>query len=195
MKHLKFIGVLSTLIVAAFAVLNLGQSLAATTATNTTLGITPGNLTFYKDIGTDMDSYFSHSGNTNADIDIGTYGASLSPIAAQSSGDHRFTVSDLKGNAFVVTIQSSDLTAVDQSGAQLVIAKNLIGFTGTSRLGTGKAVTSNMDEANIGTSPLTFVQRADNSGTSKYSKEITLKVAVPAAQAPGSYTGLLTFTY
>jgi hypothetical protein len=28
-----------------------------------------------------------------------------------------------------------------------------------------------------------------------FSQEITLKVAVPAAQAPGSYTGVITFTY
>ena len=98
MKHLKFIGVLSTLIVAAFAVLNLGQSLAATTPTNTTLGITPGTLSFTKDLGTSMDSYFGHSGNTNADIHIGTYAASISSISAQSSGDHRFTVSDTLGS-------------------------------------------------------------------------------------------------
>ena len=195
MKNLKFAGVLGTFVVAAVAILSLGQSFAATT-TNTTLGITKGVLSFYKDTGIEMETYFSHAANQASAIDIGTYVASLSPIAAQSSGDHRFTVSDLKGNAFVVQLQSSDLTAVDQSGAQLIIAKNLIGYTGTNWLGTGKALTAaSTGFADIGTAPVTFVSRANNTGVSKYSQEITLKVAVPAAQAPGSYTGLLTFTY
>jgi hypothetical protein len=123
MKHAKFIGVLSTLIVAAVAILTLGQTNAANSTTNTTLGITQGTLSFFKDTGTTMDSYFSHSGNQSATIDIGTYGASLSAISAASSGDHRFTVSDLKGNSFTVTLQSSDLTANDASGATLTIAK------------------------------------------------------------------------
>ena len=196
MKNLKFAGVLGTFIVAAVAILSLGQSFAANTATNTTLGITKGVLSFYKDTGTDMQTYFGHAANQSEAIDIGTYVASLSPIAAQSSGDHRFTVSDLKGDAFVVTLQSSDLTAVDQSGAQLIIAKNLIGYTGTTWMGTGKVVDqAPVDAADIGSNAVTFVGRSNNTGVSKYSQEITLKVAVPAAQAPGSYTGLLTFTY
>jgi hypothetical protein len=49
MKHLKLIGVLSTLIVSVVAILTLGQTNAANTATNTTLGIRTGVLSFYKD--------------------------------------------------------------------------------------------------------------------------------------------------
>jgi len=85
MKHVKLLGVLSTLIVAAVAILNLGQSFAASTATNTTLGIRTGVLSFYKDTGTSMDSYFSHSPNATTTIDIGTYDASTSAQNAQSS--------------------------------------------------------------------------------------------------------------
>lgn len=192
MKHVKFIGVLSTLIIAAFAIVTIGNTNAATSNTNTTLGIRTGVFSFYKDTGATMDSYFSHSANANADIDIGTYDASLAAISAASSGDHRFTVSDLYGKSFTVTLQSSALTA---SGG-LSIAANLIGYTGTSRLGTGKALTAEpTSAADIGTSPVTFVARTNASGISKYSQEITLKVAIPAAQAPESYTGLLTFTY
>ncbi len=192
MKNFKIVGVLSTLVVASVAVLSLGQSYAANTATNTTLGITQGVFSFYKDTGATMDSYFSHSANAAATIDIGTYNASLSAINAASAGDHRFTISDLKGDPFTVTLQSSALTA---SGS-LSIAADLVSYTGSTWLGTGKALTSApTSAADIGTAPVTFVARADNSGISKYSQEITLKVAVPAAQAPASYTGLLTFTY
>lgn len=191
MKHLKFAGVVTTLIVAMVAILNLGQSFAQTT-TNTTLGITAGVLSFYKDTGATMDSYFSHSANAATAIDIGTYSASISAQNAQSSGDHRFTVSDLLGSSFTVTLQSSALTA---SGG-LSIAADLVSYTGTTRLGTGKALTASpTSAADIGTAPVTFVARADNSGVSQFSQEVTLKVTIPAAQGPGAYTGLLTFTY
>ena len=196
MKHAKLIGVCSTLIVAGAAILNLGQSFAANTATNTTLGIRVGVLNFFKDTGSDMLSYFGHAANTNTAIDIGTYDSSLDAISAASSGDHRFTVSDLKGSAFTVTLQSSDLTALDASGATVTIPKAGIGYTGTARMGTGKSLTAApTTAADIGTAPVTFVDRTNHSGTSKFAQEITLKVAVPAAQAPGAYTGLLTFTY
>lgn len=191
MKHAKFIGVLSTLIIAAVAVLNLGQTNAANTATNTTLGINAGVLSFYKDTGATMDSYFSHAANSNAAIDIGTYSASVSAQSAQSTGDHRFTVSDLLGSSFTVTLQSSALTA---SGG-LSIAASAVSYTGTTRLGTGKVLTAAPTSAADLSSVITFVARANNSGVSKYSQEITLKVAIPAAQGPGAYTGLLTFTY
>lgn len=195
MKNVKIIGVFSTLIVASAIMLNLGQSFAATT-TNTTLGITAGILSFYKDTGSDMLSYFGHAGNANDAIDIGTYGASLDAISAQSSGDHRFTVSDLKWTAFTITLQSSDLTALDVSGATLTIPKAGIGYTGTARMGTGKALTAApTNAADIGTAPVTFVARSNHTGVSKFAQEITLKVAIPAAQTPGAYTGLLTFTY
>jgi hypothetical protein len=139
-----------------------------------------------------MDFYFSHSPNSTTTIDIGTYDASLTPIAAASSGDHRFTVSDMAGKSFTVTVQSSALTA---SGVTAIPA-NTVGYTGTTRYGTGKALTSApTGGADIGSSPVTFVARANNSGISKFSQEIALTVAIPAAQAPESYTGTLTFTY
>ena len=192
MKNLKLAGVVTTLIVAAAAILNLGQSFAANTATNTTLGINAGVLSFYKDTGSTMDSYFSHSANASTAIDIGTYAASINAQNAQSDGDHRFTVSDLLGQSFSITLQSSALTA---SGG-LSIAANLVSYTGSTRLGTGKALTAAPTSAgDIGTAPVTFVARTDNSGVSKFAQEITLKVAIPAAQGPGAYTGLLTFTY
>ncbi len=192
MKHLKFIGVFATLIVAAFAILTIGNTNAATSNTNTTMKIKTGVLMFYKDTGTSMDTYFGHSANTAEDISLGEYEATIDPFDAYSSGDHRFTVSDLAGKSFTVTLQSSALTA---SGG-LSIPANLISYTGTNRLGTGKALTiAPNSAADIGTNPVTFVARTNNSGVSKFSQEITLKVAVPAAQGPEYYTGLLTFTY
>ncbi len=179
MKHLKLIGVFSTLIVAAFAVLNLGQSLAATT-TNTTMAITPGVLTFYKDLT---------GGNSSSTIDIGTYSANINAFDAYSSGNHRFVVSDMLGSGFTITLASSDLTAPNGT-----IAKANISYTGTVRAWSGAAPTAAPTWANLGSS-VTFVARANNSGLTLYSQDITIKVAVPAAQAPGSYTGLLTFTY
>jgi hypothetical protein len=144
MKNLKLAGVVTTLIVAAVAILNLGQSFAATGTTNTTLGIRTGVLSFYKDTGTSMDSYFSptHSPSTATTIDIGTYDASLSAINAASSGDHRFTVSDLRGRMFAVIISSSNLTALDESGATVTIDATNVTYTGTTRNGTGKALTA-----------------------------------------------------
>lgn len=143
-----------------------------------------------------MDSYFSHAANTATAMDIGTYAADISAISASSTGNHRFTVADLAGRAFTITLQSSDLTALTASGDALSIPKAGIGYTGTARLGTGKAlVAAPTTAADIGTAPVTFVARTNNLGVSKFSQEITLKVAVPAAQAPGAYTGLLTFTY
>lgn len=192
MKHAKLLGVLGTLVIAAIAVLNLGQTNAANSTTNTTLGIRTGALSFYKDTGTTMNTYFGHGPNTSTTIDIGTYDASITAFNAYSSGDHRFTISDLAGKSFTVTLQSSALTA---SGG-LSIPATAIGYTGTARTGAGKALTSApTSAADIGTSPVTFVARSNNSGVSKYSQEITLTVAVPAAQGPESYTGLLTFTY
>jgi len=182
----------ATLAVIALALFTSNSSMAANTTTNTTLGIRTGVLSFYKDTTTAMDTYFSHSGNQSASIDIGTYDASLAVISAASNSDHRFTISDLEGSSFTVTVQSSDLTA---SGS-LSIAANTVGYTGTTRYGTGKALTSApTSAADIGTAPVTFVARTNNSGVSKFAQEITLKVAIPAAQAPESYTGMLTFTY
>ena len=183
---------MSTIAISAFTMVSLNQSLAANTTTPTLLGIRSGVLMFYKDTGIAMDTYFSHSGNQSESIDIGTYDASLSPIPAASSGDHRFTISDLKGKSFTVTLQSSDMTA---SGG-LIIANSNVGYTGTTRNGTGNALTSApTSAADIGTAPVTFVARTNNAGTSKYSQEITLTVGIPAAQAPETYTGMLTFTY
>lgn len=170
----------------------IGKSLAATTTTNTTLGITAGTFSFTKDTTAGMDSYFGHAANAAASINIGSYVSSVQQISASSSGDHRFTVSDLLGSSFTVTMQSSALT----NAAVASIPAANIWYTGTNRLGTGKALTASPTSAvDIGTAPVTFVSRANNSGLSMYAQEITLKVAVPAAQAPGSYTGVITFTY
>ncbi|MBU1758275.1 hypothetical protein KKG31_03840 [Patescibacteria group bacterium] len=179
--------------VGAFVVLSSNnQSFAANTNTNTKLGIRTGVLTFYKDTGTDMNTYFSHSPNTSTEIDLGNYDPSLSAINAASSGNHRFTVSDLYGKSFTVTVQSSVLSA---SGVTSIPAAN-VGYTGTVRTGAGKALTAQPTGAvDIGTAPVTFVARTNASGISKYAQEITLKVTIPAAQAPENYTGMLTFTY
>jgi len=163
MKHLKIVGVFTTLIVAAFAVLTIGNTNAATSNTNTTLGIRTGVLNFYKDTGTQMDSYFSHSPNTATTIDIGTYDASLDAISAASSGDHRFTVSDLRGKSFTITLQSSSLNGTDEDSQAVSIAANTVSYTGTTWLGTGKALTSApTSAADIGTAPVTFVARANS---------------------------------
>jgi len=138
-----------------------------------------------------MDSHFSHAANQAEAIDIGSYDASLSTIDAASSGDHRFTISDMAGKSFTVSVQSSSLTAPDGT-----IPATAVGYTGTTWLGTGKTLTASpTSAADIGTAPVTFVARTNNSGISKFSQEITLKVTIPAAQAPDAYTGLLTFTY
>ena len=119
-------------------------------------------LSFYKDTGTSTTD-FGHAANLATTIDIGTYDASLAAIAAQSSGDHRFTVSDLRGKYFTITLQSSDLTALDESGATVTIPKAGIGYTGTAWFGLGKALTAApTTAADIGTSPVTFVSRANN---------------------------------
>jgi hypothetical protein len=143
-----------------------------------------------------MDSYFGHTANGSNTIDIGTYDASLDTISAASAGDHRFTVSDLRGKSFTITLQSSALNGIDEDSQAVNISAANVSYTGTTRFGTGKALTAApISAADIGTSPVTFVARANSQGVSKFSQEITLKVAVPAAQTPASYTGLLTFTY
>jgi hypothetical protein len=138
-----------------------------------------------------MDSYFSHAANQSANIDIWNYSASLSEIAAASSGDHRFTVSDMLWSSFTITLQSSALTA---SGVTDILA-SAVTYTGTNWLGTGKALTATWTPNTSLATPVTFVARSNGSWLSKYSQEITLKVQIPAAQAPASYTWQLTFTY
>lgn len=169
----------------------IDESSAATTTTNTTLWITAGSFSFTKDTTASMDSYFSHSANAATAISIWSYESSISAISAISSGNHRFTASDMLGSSFTVTMQSSALTIAGDS----IPAAN-IWYTWTTRFGTWKTLTAAPTSAvDIWTSPVTFVSRANNSGLSLFSQEITLKVAVPAAQAPGSYTGVITFTY
>jgi len=138
-----------------------------------------------------MNSYFTHSGNQSDSIDIWSYAASLDEISASSAGEHRFTVSDMLWSAFTITIQSSALTA---SGVTDIPA-TAISYTGTDRLGTGKALTATWAPNTSLNNPVTFVARNNSSWLSKYSQEITLKVQIPAAQAPASYTGQLIFTY
>ena len=181
--------VLGTL--AIFSLLYFWLSFAANSSTNTTLGITVGTFSFSKDTWTSMNSYFSHAANVWSNIDIGSYAASLEEISAASAGDHRFTVSDMLWSAFTITLQSSALTA---SGVTDIPA-TAVSYTGTDRLGTGKALTATWAPNTSLNTPVTFVARNDSSWLSKFSQEITLKVQIPAAQAPASYTGQLIFTY
>lgn len=171
--------------------LYLGISFTTNSSTNTTLGITVGTFWFFKDTGASMNSYFSHSANSSQSIDIGSYGASLSEILATSDADHRFTISDMLWEAFTITLQSSPLTAEWVTS----IPASAISYTGTDRLGTGKELTATGTQDTALDVPVTFVARNNGSWLSKFSQEITLKVAIPAAQAPASYTGQLIFTY
>lgn len=191
-KFIKKLPILTAIVLWWILMVSLIQeSLAATTTTNTTLWITAGTFSFTKDTTAAMDSYFSHWPNSNAAISIWSYISSISAISANSSGDHRFTVSDMVWNSFSITMQSSALTTWGLS-----IAAANIWYTWTTRFGTGKALIAAPTTAvDIWTAPVTFVSRTNNSGLSLFSQEITLKVAVPAAQAPGAYTGVITFTY
>lgn len=167
---------------AALAVATIAGSGSAELNTQTTLGIQTGALSFYKD---------TISGNVSDAIDIGTYAASLDAISAASDSDHRFVVEDLAGQSFTVTLQSSDLTGTDTP-----IPASNISYEGTEWTGVGKPLTAfATGAADIGTSPVTFVAREDNSGLSRFSQDIAILVAVPAAQTPGNYAGVLTFTY
>ena len=124
-------------------------------------------------------------------MDIGTYTASLSDISASSANDHRFEIYDMLGLAFTVTMQSSALVASNGT----IPAAN-IGYQGSAWSGSGKPLTAApVGAVDIGSNPVTFVSRNDNSGVSKYHQDIQLTVHVPAAQAPGAYAGMLTFTY
>ena len=191
-KLIKNIPILTAIVLSWILMTSLIQeSFAATTTTNTTLWITAGTFSFTKDTTASMDSYFWHWPNVNDSINIWSYISSILDISANSSGDHRFTLSDMIGSSFTVTMQSSSLTTAWES-----IPANKIWYTWTTRFGTWKTLTAAPTSAvDIWTAPITFVSRANNSGLSLFSQEITLKVAVPAAQAPGSYTGVITFTY
>jgi len=181
LKSLKLITVLSLAVLALCVIIDHWS--AASTNTPTTFGITTGVFTFSKN---------TTSGNASSTIDLGTATAALYAQTVYSSGDHQFDVSDMVGDPFTVTLQSSDLTA---SGNLLIPAAS-IGYTGTTWAGTGKVLTSAPTTASdIGTSPVTFVARTNNSGLSYRWQQITLILTVPAAQSPGSYTGTLTFTY
>jgi hypothetical protein len=57
-----------------------------------------------------MNTYFGHAPNASGSVDLGSYASSVSAVSAASAGDHRFTVTDLLGSSFTVTIQSSALT-------------------------------------------------------------------------------------
>jgi len=181
------IGAIAVMALAVMTASNY-SSAAGTATTPTTLKITTGALMFYKDTGADMNTYFGAGPNTAEGIDIGTYTGSLDPISAASAADHRFTLNDQEGKAFTITLASSALTAGDLS-----IAASNVSYTGTTWNGTGKAMTATgVFNAWLDTSR-TFVARTTK-GLSKASQEITLLVAIPAAQAPEDYTGTLTFT-
>lgn len=194
MKKLNKKTVVSALSLACVALLTLvsvQESMAATTTTNTTLWIIAGSFSFTKDTTAGMNTYFGHAPNASGSVDLGSYASSVSAVSAASAGNHRFTVTDLLGSSFTVTIQSSALTTTWGT-----IAASAIGYTGTAWLGTGQALVAAPTSAvDIGTAPVTFVSRTNANGLSQFSQEITLKVAIPAAQKPGSYTGVITFTY
>lgn len=189
-KHLAIVYNVIAIVAIVFGAIYVSYSSAVTT--DTTLWITAGVFSFSKDITIDMSSYFWHPANTSGSINIGSYAASATAISAQSSGDHRFTVSDLLWASFTVTLQSSTLTA---SGVAMPIPAANITYTGSERLGTGYALTATGTQDTALNAPVTFVARTNASGLSLYAQEITLKVLVPGSSAAGSYTGVLTFTY
>ena len=177
--------------VTVFGITYFADVFATGSNIGTSLGISVGTFSFYKDTTTAMDSYFWHSPNGSSGIDIWNYAASLNPIPATSSGDHRFTVSDILGTAFTVTLQSSDLTA----SWVTAIPASAITYTWTDWLGTWEVLTATWTQNTSLDSAITFVARNNILWLSQYSQEITLRVTIPAAQAPASYTGQLIFTY
>ncbi len=195
-RSIRTIGLMIVGIFSLSSLLYLWTSFATTSSTNTTLGITVGTFSFFKDTGTTMSGYFiplngNLTWNTGISIDIWTYWASLAAISATSAPDHRFTVSDMLGNSFTITLSSSALT----TGWWLSISGSAVTYTGTVRVGTGSPLTATWTFSTSLASPVTFVSRANGSWLSKFSQEITLKVLIPPAQAPATYTGQLTFTY
>jgi len=182
-------GLVGAFAVVALALLSSNSSMAATATTQTTLKIKTGALMFFKDTGTTMNSYFgATSPNSATAIDLGSYTGALTAISAASTGDHRFTLNDQEGKAFTVTLASSALTAWSES-----IAASNITYTGSTWNWTGKVLTATGTFATSLASAVTFVWRTTK-GLSNFAQEITLKVTIPAAQAPEDYTGMLTFT-
>jgi hypothetical protein len=180
------------LLCASVSLLVLSKSSAGNLSTNTTLWILPWSLTFIKDTTTNMDSYFSHSPDSSSSMNIWQYGSKIWSIIAASTWNHRFTISDMLGGSFVITIQS---TALNSTWWNTISANN-IWYTGTTRLWTWKTLTAApIYSTDIWTAPVTFVSRENNSGLSLFSQEIILKVNIPPAQKPWSYTWSITFTY
>ena len=167
------------------------STVAAQTTTDTSLWITAGTFRFYKDTGTDMNTYMGQAGNEWTSIDIGTYEASLSAVSANSAENHRFTVADMKGDPFTVTIQSSDLT----SWSGDTISRSNVWYAGGPRRGTGVALSAAPTwAADIGTAPVTFVAKTER-GVLMMAQDLEVVVNIPAFQAPGAYEGTITFTY
>lgn len=194
-KHLRKHFLLASIIAilsASISLLILSKSSADNFSTNTTLGILPWSLNFTKDITTNMDSYFWHSPDASNNMDIWQHWSSMIAVNASSTGNHRFTISDMLWNAFVVTMQSSALNSTWWDS----ISSNNIWYTGTTRLGTWKLLTAAPISAlDIWTAPVTFVARENSFWLSVFSQEILLKVNIPAAQKPWSYTWMIIFTY
>lgn len=177
---------------ASISLLILSKSLADNFSTNTTLGILPWSLSFSKDISSSMDTYFGHSPDTSSSMDIWQHSSSIQNIVAASTGNHRFTLSDMIWATFVVTMQSS---ALNSSWWNSIPSAN-IWYTWSAWLGTGKELTAApIFATDIWTSPVTFVARENGLWLSLFSQEIILRVNIPAAQSPGSYSWVITFTY
>lgn len=149
---------------------------------HSTLGVLTWDISFYKDLTW---------GNASATIDIGTYAASFSQISASSTNNHRFVIKDMFWKPFTVTIQASDLISTNWT-----ISASNIWYEWSVWTGIGKSLTASpTGYIDIGSTPITFVSRNNNTGISWYEQDITLKVIVPPAQSPWSYTWILTFTY
>lgn len=175
---------------------------------NTTLRITTWVFSFGKDTGGSMGYYFSgdpcnywatmFTWNTWAGIDFWTTGIALVTQWMFSSGNHRFTASDMLWQSFRITIQSTALTGWLFGLSTAVIPPANVTYTGTNWCGTGYVLTKTWA---IGTnpsaalsSPYDMAARENNSWLSLWSQNITMKVSIPAAQWWWRYTWVLLFT-
>ena len=175
---------------------------------NTYLRITTWVFSFQKDTGSTMGSYFSgapcnwwtttFTWNTWAGIDFGSTGISLASQSMYSSGNDRFTVSDMYWQSFTIQVLSTALTGYFAGSATPVIPATNITYTGSNWCGTGWVLTNSWAFNNNQSSALnanyTMAARVNNSWLSLWSQFVRLRVDIPAAQNGWGYTGMLIFT-
>jgi hypothetical protein len=145
----RSIGLLFSGFVAVLTLLYLGQSFAAPLINvNTSLIITTGLFTFSKDMTSSMSGYFvaggyaGHiTGNNASGINLGVFAVQLYEQAAYSSGDHRFTLTDIYGAPFIITLLATNMTGI-LSGVAVYIPGSAISYTGTAWVGTGSPLTN-----------------------------------------------------